>query len=223
MPRVEALIVIVDLRFGIHISSVLQAPPRLHASKFLSAGFRFEGTQSYTQEFGTHHCEGWTVSVEISQLDWDAGHVCGIMTARGIPCQEHPIVTFWDGEIVNNRNATFNSAHYNVEECTDLMHWGKFPGFDKLKPALVGPEMVCPLLHTSECVYMRWKEREFMSKANDRQRGLAIAGFYYVCLNRTTGEIDGFYHDPSSMPFQRLQLRPACEGLGFAFSDVIFT
>jgi Vacuolar import and degradation protein len=38
--------------------------------------------------------------------------------------------------------------------------------------------------------------------------GLTISGFYYVALRRQTGEIEGLYYDPGSLPFQVLELRP---------------
>jgi hypothetical protein len=38
--------------------------------------------------------------------------------------------------------------------------------------------------------------------------GLTISGFYYIALNRLTGEIDGLYYDPGSQPYQALQMRP---------------
>ena len=38
--------------------------------------------------------------------------------------------------------------------------------------------------------------------------GLTISGFYYVALRRQTGDIDGLYYDPGSLPFQVLELRP---------------
>ena len=53
---------------------------------------------------------------------------------------------------------------------------------------------------------MRWKERNFVNVGEDC--GLTIAGFYYICISRQTGSIEGFYHDPHSSPFQKLQLRP---------------
>ena len=40
--------------------------------------------------------------------------------------------------------------------------------------------------------------------------GLTISGFYYVALRRQTGEIEGLYYDPGSLPFQVLDLRPEC-------------
>ncbi|EXJ63782.1 hypothetical protein A1O7_00117 [Cladophialophora yegresii CBS 114405] len=38
--------------------------------------------------------------------------------------------------------------------------------------------------------------------------GLTISGFYYVALNRLTGEIDGLYYDPGSQPYQTLKMMP---------------
>ena len=37
--------------------------------------------------------------------------------------------------------------------------------------------------------------------------GLTISGFYYVCLRRADGEIEGLYCDPHSSPYQHLRLR----------------
>lgn len=52
---------------------------------------------------------------------------------------------------------------------------------------------------------MRWKEKKFVNVGDDC--GLTIAGFYYICLSRQDGSIEGFYHDPHSSPYQRLELR----------------
>ncbi|KIY00213.1 uncharacterized protein Z520_03898 [Fonsecaea multimorphosa CBS 102226] len=38
--------------------------------------------------------------------------------------------------------------------------------------------------------------------------GLTIAGFYYIALNRLTGEIDGLYYDPGSQPYQTIKMLP---------------
>lgn len=38
--------------------------------------------------------------------------------------------------------------------------------------------------------------------------GLTISGFYYIALNRLTGEIDGLYYDPGSQPYQALRMIP---------------
>ena len=41
-----------------------------------------------------------------------------------------------------------------------------------------------------------------------QQWGLTISGFYYIALNRVTGELDGLYFDPGSQPFQSLRMVP---------------
>ena len=53
---------------------------------------------------------------------------------------------------------------------------------------------------------MRWKEKNFVNVGEDC--GLTIAGFYYICISRQTGSIEGFYHDPHSSPYQKLKLNP---------------
>ena len=42
----------------------------------------------------------------------------------------------------------------------------------------------------------------------DSACGLTISGFYYVCLRRSDGALEGLYYDPQSSPFQRLYLQP---------------
>lgn len=43
---------------------------------------------------------------------------------------------------------------------------------------------------------------------SDAQSGLTISGFYYVCLRREDGYVEGLYYDPHSTPFQHLSLTP---------------
>lgn len=43
---------------------------------------------------------------------------------------------------------------------------------------------------------------------NGTSWGLTISGFYYIALNRLSGEIDGLYYDPGSQPYQALRMAP---------------
>lgn len=36
--------------------------------------------------------------------------------------------------------------------------------------------------------------------------GLTISGFYYVCMRRRDGRVEGLYYDPQSSPYQCLEL-----------------
>ena len=53
-----------------------------------------------------------------------------------------------------------------------------------------------------------------MTDSSSAQWGLTISGFYYVALNRVTGELDGLYFDPGSQPFQSLRMAPGDGGRG---------
>ncbi|KAH0830857.1 hypothetical protein AYO21_11671 [Fonsecaea monophora] len=87
-----------------------------------------------------------------------------------------------------------------------------------------------------EWILMRWKEQCFVDPPDSSTRpvfttptsrtgqstgrstganiggpaswGLTIAGFYYIALNRLTGEIDGLYYDPGSQPYQTIKMLP---------------
>jgi Vacuolar import and degradation protein len=52
-------------------------------------------------------------------------------------------------------------------------------------------------------------DRRTMTDSTSAQWGLTISGFYYVALNRVTGELDGLYFDPGSQPFQSLKMVPS--------------
>ncbi|KAI8006302.1 hypothetical protein LOK49_LG07G01096 [Camellia lanceoleosa] len=56
----------------------------------------------------------------------------------------------------------------------------------------------------------RWKEQYFVNVGTDC--GLTIAGFYYVCFSCSGCSINGFYYNPNSSPFQKLELKSTHEG-----------
>ena len=49
-------------------------------------------------------------------------------------------------------------------------------------------------LQSADHVFMRWKEQCFVNASEDC--GLTIAGFYYVCLSRQTGDVEGVMPAP---------------------------
>lgn len=50
--------------------------------------------------------------------------------------------------------------------------------------------------------------------------GLTISGFYYVCLRRKDGVLDGLYYDPQSSPYQCLRLESRMGGVRGAWGFV---
>jgi hypothetical protein len=47
----------------------------------------------------------------------------------------------------------------------------------------------------------------------DSSCGLTISGFYYVCLRRSDGKLEGLYYDPQSSPYQCLKLESVNGGV----------
>ena len=50
-------------------------------------------------------------------------------------------------------------------------------------------------------------EKHFVTPS-EAESSLTISGFYYISLRRSDGHIDGLYYDPSSTPYQHLNLSP---------------
>jgi Vacuolar import and degradation protein len=91
-----------------------------------------------------------------------------------------------------------------------------------------------------EWILMRWKEKCFIPRSSPADAnlsipsagrrgspdpasyGLTISGYYYVALRRQTGEIEGLYYDPGSLPFQVLSLRPQRGGVKTAWPAQAF-
>jgi hypothetical protein len=53
---------------------------------------------------------------------------------------------------------------------------------------------------------------------DDSGCGLTISGFYYVCLRRADGQLEGLYYDPQSSPYQCLKLDSVNGGVYPAWS-----
>ena len=63
----------------------------------------------------------------------ERGHICGCMRAENVPSAEGPVVTFLEGEVIDNRNATFDTQKWDVDRATDYKHWNKFPAFAEIQ------------------------------------------------------------------------------------------
>jgi len=176
---------------------------------FLRPGQCFRGWQRVVH-WTPGKGEQWAVEVAIQDFDAVRGKLCGTMTACNVPEASAPVVTFFEGEVIDNRHASFYTPHtdWSAIADTDLAHWGRFPAFRDLRNDVVKLGGRSPKLADSDTVFMRWKEQYFLAGGECR---LTIAGFYYVALDRATGDINAFYFDPASSPDQRLKLA-ACPG-----------
>ncbi|KAJ1952493.1 hypothetical protein GGI12_006229, partial [Dipsacomyces acuminosporus] len=132
------------------------------------------------------------------------------MTATNVPRTLTPITTSWEGEIIDFANYTPRTNKWNAQCTDDNRHWLLFPALrgqseaflQKWPEPLYGKRMPKVL---EDHLFMRWKETEFVNLRASETR-LTIDGFYYICMNRRTGSIEGVYFDPSTHPYQHLSL-----------------
>lgn len=196
-----------------------EGPCRFSHVSYLCVGQRFSGSQTVSGS-PRRESDEWRVNVHIQALDLERGTVSGSMEALDVPKAESPVVTFWHGEIIDNNNYYFWTRRWGAEVSNDMDHWNQFAPFAEVREAVQRDGGDDLDLSESRYVFMRWKERFFVNVGEDC--GLTIAGFYYLCLDRRTGHILGYYYDPRSEPFQRLQLTAKTFSSGLAFANYDF-
>jgi hypothetical protein len=70
---------------------------------------------------------------------------------------------------------------------------GKFPSFEPYIHTFNNDDFVHDPV-TSDFIYMRWKEHFLVPDHRvSNIDGASFAGFYYICYQRSTNEIKGFY------------------------------
>ncbi|OIW04925.1 hypothetical protein TanjilG_15670 [Lupinus angustifolius] len=96
----------------------------------LGVGQAFSGTQNVSSL--QKEDEAWRVNVRIQGCDLEHGYLCGTMEALNVPMADTPVVTFWEGEIVDTKNYTFFTGKWEATQEDDIRHWTKFPSFSPL-------------------------------------------------------------------------------------------
>eukprot|EP01025_Chloroclados_australasicus_P054506 TRINITY_DN6464_c0_g1_i1.p1 TRINITY_DN6464_c0_g1~~TRINITY_DN6464_c0_g1_i1.p1 ORF type:complete len:504 (+),score=31.88 TRINITY_DN6464_c0_g1_i1:182-1693(+) len=178
---------------------------RIPSCSLLSVGIVFSGHQmvrgsSWEDQEKQNR---WGVTVTIQDCNMQKGYVCGIMTARDVPGASGPILTFWSGEIIDNINHTFTTGKWGAKPTDDAHYWALFPSHSLIAENV--RQGRCTDLCSHSHIYMRWKEQFFVHDCPNSR--LTISGFYYVALNRQTGEIQGWYFDRNfGRSYQELKL-----------------
>uniref|UniRef100_A0A7N0VEA7 Glucose-induced degradation protein 4 homolog n=1 Tax=Kalanchoe fedtschenkoi TaxID=63787 RepID=A0A7N0VEA7_KALFE len=209
---------VIDSTAPSQVSGALPGDTRPPPCSLLSVGQAFTGTQNVSS---LQKDEAWRVNVRIQGCDLDRGYLCGTMEALNVPMADTPVITFWEGEIVDTKNFTFYTGKWEAAPEDDIRHWSRFTSFSQFKSQVEIDGGKSLDLSSNPYIYMRWKEQYFVNVGYDC--GLTIAGFYYVCFSCSDGSINGFYYDPNSTPFQKLELKTMNEGrFGFSSSSYEF-
>lgn len=189
---------------------------------YLMPGRSFVGTQ--IQVLDSKNSENqdrdrWEVKVTIHSIDLSAGTIVGLMEALNVPVASSTVITYWEGEIVDFINYDLWTKKWGASERVDIDHWRRFDAFKGLNSTALDEHS--HLKVHEQYIFMRWKEKFFVNIL-PHESGLTIAGFYYICIRRSDGFVEGFYYDPTSKPFQRLALNPMLDGNGHSFSEYTF-
>jgi len=157
-------------------------------------------------------------------VDYKTGTAIGLMEALNVPSSSHKVVTYWEGEMIDLVNHMLWTNKWKATPDVDLQHWRKFEAFRGVDIRSISRGGLSRSWFKQVCekyIFMRWKERCFVN-VTAQDSGLTIAGFYYICIRRIDGVIEGYYFDPVSTPYQKLTLKPLRQGNGFSFAEFSF-
>ncbi|KDE05426.1 hypothetical protein MVLG_04221 [Microbotryum lychnidis-dioicae p1A1 Lamole] len=178
------------------------------------------GTLSVSERQKYLEHERWEVKVIIESIDFTMNKITGYMHALTVPFSVSRVTTCFTGEILNlAKDGLWSPGHWESKVRIDAESWSKLGPFKGMKTNELirkadGDRQWLNQV-TRGHVLMRWKERDFVN-VTPTESHLSIAGFYFIVLDRGTGMLEGLYHDPTSSPYQRLELSPWTQGLGFS-------
>ncbi|KAI8971556.1 vacuolar import/degradation protein Vid24 [Mycotypha africana] len=154
----------------------------------LYAGSMFKGTQ----KCGTTSYE---VNVEILNVNMKESTLSGYLKIKGLTSEFPELTTFFQAEIIGSKYS-FHTRKWQADRQSDLLHWKKFPSFVQsylenfAKDELWQEEDD----QDGDFLYMRWKEMFLVPDHHiNAIHGASFAGFYYICYQRSTKHIKGYY------------------------------
>jgi len=174
----------------------------------LRVGSKFKGEQSGN----THRCP---VEVVIESIDYETHTLNGRLTICNLqPEPNSETTTFFHGEIICEKNP-FLTRKWESEYDIDFEHWSKFSKhFEKFESTFNDDDFdYDALLSNHEAIFMRWKELFVIPKndsdSNKEAEQCSFSGFYYICMEKSSGDIEGFYFqkNPQEKGFQNLKLQ----------------
>ncbi|KAG0045140.1 vacuolar import and degradation protein-domain-containing protein [Linnemannia elongata] len=162
----------------------------------LYPGSKFKGKQ----QSGTN---SYDVVVDIKHVNLNDSTLCGYLHIKGLTREYPELTTFFDAEIIGPQYS-FLTRKWDATEGTDQEHWALFQQF---QGSLYNMEAHQDDLKDGDVVFMRWKEHFLVPDHRvEGITGASFAGFYYICYNKRSGHINGYYYHQSSEKFQQLSL-----------------
>mmetsp|Transcript_1991 Transcript_1991/g.7196 ORF Transcript_1991/g.7196 Transcript_1991/m.7196 type:complete len:219 (-) Transcript_1991:146-802(-) len=169
-------------------------------SRCIYPGCRFEGKQRSTYKV-------YNVCVTIQDVDMENSELCGYLSITALTDECPVLTTFFEGEIIGRRYG-FITHKWGADENEDLQHWSRFPQFDGYSDSFSSVCNGARDLYSEDVLFMRWKERFLVPDHSIKTvPGASYEGFYYICFDRRTSIIDGFYYHSACEKFQSLHMK----------------
>uniref|UniRef100_A0A3Q3W142 Uncharacterized protein n=1 Tax=Mola mola TaxID=94237 RepID=A0A3Q3W142_MOLML len=160
------------------------------ATSLLNSGSQFRGYQ---------RSKGNSYDVEVVL------QVMNCWTFPGFPAYP-TLTTFFVGEIIS-RKRPFLTRKWDADEDVDRKHWGKFKPFYQYAKSFNTDDFDYEALDSGDYIFMRWKEQFLVPDHTIKDiSGASFAGFYYICFQKSTATVEGYYYHRSSEWYQSLNL-----------------
>ncbi|ORZ28522.1 vacuolar import/degradation protein Vid24 [Lobosporangium transversale] len=165
----------------------------------LYPGSRFQGEQTS----GSH---SYSVIVDIKHVDLNQSTLSGYLLIKNLTPDYPKLTTFFDAEIIGPE-FSFLTKKWDATEETDEEHWTQFSSFEGVVNLRDMERDFKYDFNNRDVVFMRWKEHFLVPDHRiEGVQGASFAGFYYICYQKITGKIKGYYYHQSSEKFQKLEL-----------------
>ncbi|EPY53177.1 Vid24 family protein [Schizosaccharomyces cryophilus OY26] len=179
----------------------------LSPSWWLRSGSLFQGSQFE----GCHSISGlssnvnlkdrWIVDVSIHLVDYKRLQLEGQLDAypHNPDSRSSAISTAWSGEILDfSESKNFATEKWSAPLEVDVCFWRKLSPFQSMDSDTFFDTITDGKKLSRVCreyIFMRWKDIVYLGNQIDRSNH-KISGFYFCCLSRTTGDVQGYYYDP---------------------------
>uniref|UniRef100_A0A5K3EGM4 DUF3444 domain-containing protein n=1 Tax=Mesocestoides corti TaxID=53468 RepID=A0A5K3EGM4_MESCO len=150
-------------------------------------------------------CKKYAVDVTLLTINLSAKSICGFMkvekTNKDSETLENvangkPTISYFDGEIIS-RQFPFVTGKWGATIETDTNHWNELNVMARF-PNYYRDNFDYSQLENFDHVYMRWKEKFILGESSKADEKKPPTGFYYICLQKSTGELTGYFYNKAS-------------------------
>jgi len=188
------------------VQSQIVPPPPLHSKQLGVSGSLLYNGSTFC---GHQKSKGnqYDVEVVLQHVDEENSYICGYLKIKNLTDEYPEMVTFFHGEIISSKHP-FLTRKWDADEDVDRRHWGKFLAFYQYSRNFNSDNFCYKELEETDYVFMRWKEHFLVPDHTIKDiNGASFAGFYYICFQKSTSTVEGYYFHRNSEWFQSLNLK----------------